>query len=107
MSPRTSPPPAATSATPAKETAAATQKRERMRSSPNQRAMSAAKIGVVPRMSAVVEAFVRWIAYTYEIWFRKMPNRAATPSNGRSSRRTRSDPSRTYVSAAKRTAAIP
>jgi hypothetical protein len=63
-SPRTSPPPAATSATPTNETAAAIQKRERMRSKRNASAISAAKIGVVPRMSAVVDAFVSRIAYT-------------------------------------------
>ena len=61
-SPLTSPDPIATSVTPPKETSAASQKREDIRSRPIAKAISAAKIGVVPRMSAVVEALVNLIA---------------------------------------------
>ena len=49
--------PSAISATPANETAAATQKRVCSRSSPTANAISAAKIGVAPRISAIVDAF--------------------------------------------------
>jgi len=48
----------------------AIQNSDRIRSSPNASAISAAKIGVEPRISAVVEAFVSRIAYTYESWLR-------------------------------------
>ncbi len=61
-SPRTSPEPIATSATPANETAVASQNRDETRSRPIANAISAAKIGVEPRMSAVVDAFVSLIA---------------------------------------------
>ena len=50
--------PSATSPTPANETAAAIQNRRDSRSSPNASPISAAKIGVAPRMSAIVEALV-------------------------------------------------
>ena len=104
---RTPPAPAATSATPTNETKAATQKRARILSSRKTNAISAAKIGVVPRINAVVEALVSLIAYTYETWLRKIPKRAATASSGRSCRRTLSEPSYAYVKPANRSAAIP
>jgi hypothetical protein len=49
--------PSAISATPANETAAASQKRPCSFSSPKADAISAAKIGVAPRISAIVDAF--------------------------------------------------
>ena len=60
--PETPPDPSATSATPPNETAAASQNRARHRSSPTANAISAAKIGVAPRISAIVDAFVSLIA---------------------------------------------
>ena len=50
--------PSATSPTPANETAAASQNRPESRSRPNASPISAAKIGVAPRISAIVEALV-------------------------------------------------
>ena len=50
--------PAATSPTPANEIAAASQNLRDSRSSPNASPISAAKIGVAPRISAIVEALV-------------------------------------------------
>src|SRR5262245_51938783 len=49
--------PSAISATPANDTAAAIQKRPCTRSSPIAKAISAVKIGVAPRISAIVDAF--------------------------------------------------
>ncbi len=55
----TSPPaPAATSPTPANETTEAPQKRRDIRSSPSASPIKAAKIGVAPRSSAIVDALV-------------------------------------------------
>ena len=49
--------PSAISATPPNDTAAATQNRACSRSSPIANAISAVKIGVAPRISAIVDAF--------------------------------------------------
>jgi hypothetical protein len=62
-SPRTSPEipllePSATKPTPANETAAAIQNLRDRRSSPSASPISAAKIGVAPRIRAIVEALV-------------------------------------------------
>ena len=63
-SPESPPPdPTATSATPANDTALAIQKIRDSRSRPNARAISAAKIGVDPRMRATVVAVVSFTAY--------------------------------------------
>ena len=62
-SPRTSPEtpelePSATKPTPANEIVAAIQNLRDRRSRPNESPISAAKIGVAPRISAIVEALV-------------------------------------------------
>src|SRR5918911_2281047 len=77
------PDPTATSATPANETRLATQKMRERRSSPAARAMSAAKIGVEPRMSATVVAVVSLTAYMYVSWFSQTPTPAAASKSGR------------------------
>ena len=69
MSPQTfpetlSPEPAVTSATPPNERAAAIQKRRESCSTPTARAISAVKIGSVPKRSATVVAVERSIAKT-------------------------------------------
>ena len=53
------PDPAATSTTPAKETAAAPQKRRLRRSTPRRYAITAVTIGRLPKISATVDALVR------------------------------------------------
>ena len=66
-----SPPlPAATRATPTKDMAAATQKRDVGRSVPRASPNSAAKIGIAPRTRPIVEAAVRSRAKTKESWLR-------------------------------------
>ena len=72
------PAPAATSATPSADIAAATQKREVGRSVPSARPKSAAKIGMAPRTSPIVEAVVRSSANTNESWLRKSSPAAST-----------------------------
>jgi hypothetical protein len=63
-------PPTATSATPTNDRPLAIQSRRESRSIPNPNANSAVTIGSVPKISAVVEALVRSIAYTNDSWFR-------------------------------------
>ena len=86
----------ATRPTPANEIAAAIQKRRESRSSPSASPISAANAGVAPSSSAIVDALVRWSAYTNASWLRKMKN-AATATSGRSARAMRSvrSPTRT------------
>ena len=72
------PAPTATSATPSADIAAATQKREVGRSVPSARPKSAAKIGMAPRTSPIVEAVVRSSANTKETWLRKSSPAAST-----------------------------
>src|SRR5438067_13755169 len=84
-SPETPPPdPAATSATPPNETRLASQKMRERRSSPAALAISAAKIGGEPRLSATGVAVVSLTAYRYVIWFTQTPMPDATSRSGRS-----------------------
>ncbi len=99
--------PSAINATPANETAAAIQKRVCSRSSPIANAINAVKMGVAPRISAIVDAFENVSAYTYESWFSQMPSPAARTINARSRRPTRNDRSVPYVNHVKRIVAAP
>jgi hypothetical protein len=63
-SPETPPLPSVTSATPANEQPAASQNDDGSRSRPTRNANNPTKIGVVPRISATVDAVVRRSEYT-------------------------------------------
>ncbi len=81
--PETSPPePRATSATPTNEIAAATRKRPVGRSVPRTSPKNAAKIGIAPRRSPIVDAVVASSAKTNESWFSQR-HAAASPTIGR------------------------
>ena len=81
--------PSATSPTPANETLAASQNRRERRSSPKASPIRAAKIGVAPRIRAIVEALVCSSANTNESWFSQRQSAART-TRPRSERRIRS-----------------
>src|SRR5262245_45515386 len=103
---RLPPEPSATSATPAKETSAASQNRRLRCSTPLPRAKSAVKIGSVPNRSATVVAVVNFSAYTKLSWFTKRTIAQKTTSQ-RTPRPIASDPSQASVISTKMTAAQP
>src|SRR6266516_4915560 len=81
--------PTATRPTPRNETAAATQNRFDGRSVPRTSPKSAAKMGMAPSTSPMVEAVVVFSAKTNESWLSQSMT-AARASSGRSRRETRS-----------------
>src|SRR4051794_1679714 len=101
------PEPSTTSATPANETPAASQKRGASCSRPSACAKSAVKIGVVPRISATVVAVVNLSAYTKQIWFTKIATTAAAMVRRDSRPPILSVPSSANVNPAKTSAATP
>src|SRR5262245_35031070 len=99
--------PSAIRATPANDTAAAIQNRVCRRSSPIANAINAVKIGVAPRISAIVDAFEYSSEYTYASWFSQIPSAAATTTIHRSRRRTWNERSTPNVNHVKMIVAIP
>ena len=75
---------------PAKETAAASQKRRLRRSRPSASPKSAAKIGIAPRMSPIVEAVVMSSARTKQSWL----SQSVTAANAITTQMASLDPKR-------------
>src|SRR3954454_23248792 len=97
------PPPAprATRPTPTNEIPAAAQNARDSRSSPTTVARMPMKIGVIPRISATVDALVSLTEYTKQSWLRKISAAAAAISL-ESRQLTANERSRAYVNAQKR-----
>src|SRR5512133_3370137 len=104
---RSPPEPRATSATPAQPIAVATQNRPLSRSRPTTDDMIAAKIGVIPRISATVVAEPSFSAYTNENWLTSRKADAAAISARLRRPPTLNERSSATVDATASTAAAP